>query len=226
MYERNELCPCGSEKKFKKCCINIIKSHEDVWKQRAIRLSSEINSNQKLVNTYFAVLNHAMKNNWIGACHTISSILYVLLKEQGFNSKLEIGFVTSSKIPKEFCHSWITLDSYIYDVGLYRANDPFQPSPFSYLELSNPIFKGVDIESLNEPNVSFGVASNLESLDNNFKKIVNMSLGRYMDASPVGEYGLWEEVLEIAKEIGLKLVIEDIREKYYEDRFMRVIMSS
>lgn len=25
-YPRNELCPCGSEKKFKKCCIDLVKS--------------------------------------------------------------------------------------------------------------------------------------------------------------------------------------------------------
>ncbi|PFR60278.1 nucleic acid-binding protein, partial [Bacillus cereus] len=82
------------------------------------------------------------------SCHTVSSILYVLLKEQGFNPKLEIGFVASSKIPKEFCHSWITLDGHLYDIGLYRANDPFNQNSFSYIELSNPIFRGVDIELL------------------------------------------------------------------------------
>ncbi|MGG5737348.1 SEC-C metal-binding domain-containing protein [Bacillus cereus group sp. IBL03679] len=73
MYERNEPCPCGSGRKYKKCCINKIENPVDVWKHKAIQLSLEINNNKNLVDTYFAVFNHAMRKQWIGACHACPS---------------------------------------------------------------------------------------------------------------------------------------------------------
>ncbi|PGS74191.1 nucleic acid-binding protein [Bacillus cereus] len=226
MYERNEPCPCGSGKKYKKCCINKIQSPVDVWRQRAIKLTLESKNNEKLVETYFAVFNHAMKKKWIGACHALSGILYILLKEQGFKPILEIGFTESSKIPFPFCHSWITLDGYSYDVGLYRSHSPFQHDINPYIEISAPIFKGIDLEQGKETNISFGVSSERESIDNNFNQLIKMTIGEYMDNWPNHKEGLWGETIEIAKTIGLTLKIEHLKNNYYEDKFQRTVMSS
>ncbi|MCU5681268.1 SEC-C domain-containing protein [Bacillus wiedmannii] len=226
MYERNELCPCGSGRKYKKCCIDKIQNPVDIWKQRALQLSSEIPNNERLVETYFAVFNHAMRKQWIGACHALSSILYILLKEQGFNSNLEIGFTKSSKVPFPFCHSWITLDGFPYDVGLYRSHSPFQHDVNPYIEIATPIFKGIDLEDGAVTNISFGVPSNRESIDNNFKQLIKMTLGEYMKNWPNQKNGLWGETIEIAERIGLTLKIDELKAKYYEDRFQRYVMSS
>ncbi|COF40547.1 Predicted metal-binding protein related to the C-terminal domain of SecA [Streptococcus pneumoniae] len=226
MYERNEPCPCGSGRKYKKCCINKIENPVDVWKQKAIQLSLEINNNKNLVDTYFAVFNHAMRKQWIGACHALSSILYILLKEQGFKPNLEIGFTESSKVPFSFCHSWITLDGFPYDVGLYRSHSPFQHDINPYLQISAPIFKGIDIESGVVTNISFGVSSDRESIDNNFKRITNMTLVEYMENWPNHKDGLFGETIEIAEKIGLTLKIDDLKTRYYEDRFHISVVSS
>ncbi|BCC80243.1 YecA family protein [Bacillus cereus] len=225
MYERNEPCPCGSGRKYKKCCINKTENPLDVWEQRAIQLSLEIKNNKNLVDTYFGVFNHAMKKQWIGACHALSSILYVLLKEQGFNPNLEIGFTESSKIPFPFCHSWITLDGHPYDVGLYRSHSPFQYDMNPYIEISAPIFKGVDIDNGVVTNVSFGVSSDRESIDNNFKQLTKMTLGEYMGNWPSHKNGLWGETIEIAERIGLTLKINELKAKYSEDRFQKSVVS-
>ncbi|HFJ9374848.1 TPA: YecA family protein [Bacillus nitratireducens] len=225
MYERNEPCPCGSGRKYKKCCINKIENPLDVWEQRAIQLSLEIKNNKNLVDTYFAVFNHAMKKQWIGACHALSSILYVLLKEQGFKPNLEIGFTESSKIPFPFCHSWVTLDGHPYDVGLYRSHSPFQHDMNPYIEISAPIFKGVDIENGAATNVSFGVSSDRESIDNNFKQLTKMTLGEYMGNWPSHKDGLWGETIDIAEKIGLTLKINELKAKYSEDRFQKSMVS-
>ena len=42
MYQRNEPCPCGSGKKYKKCCINKISNPVDLWKQKAFQLTLDI----------------------------------------------------------------------------------------------------------------------------------------------------------------------------------------
>ncbi|MFJ7616183.1 SEC-C metal-binding domain-containing protein [Bacillus cereus] len=226
MYERNEPCPCGSGKKYKKCCINKIQSPIDVLRQRAIHLSLEIKNNDNLVDTYFAVFNHAMRKKWVGACHALSGILYILLKEQGFKPRLEIGFTKSSKIPFPFCHSWINLDGYTYDVGLYRSHSPFKHDINPYIQISNPIFKGIDLEQGKVSNVSFGVSSERESIDNNYNQLIKMTIGEYMDNWPNHKDGLWGETIEIAERIGLNIKIDYLKSEYYEDKFQRTVMSS
>ena len=39
---RNDVCPCGSEKKYKKCCLET--QHNQLLKQREIKEITEINS--------------------------------------------------------------------------------------------------------------------------------------------------------------------------------------
>jgi hypothetical protein len=114
-----------------------------------------------------------------------------------------------------------------YDVGLYRSHSPFQHDINPYLEISAPIFKGIDIESGVVTNISFGVSSNRESIDNNFKQITNMTLVEYMENWPPNHKdGLFGETIEIAEKIGLTLKIDDLKTRYYEDRFHRSVVSS
>lgn len=109
-------------KKYKKCCINKILNEKGLWKQRALILGSQYPYNEKLVNTIFAVFDHSVKEAWRGACHGVSSILYILLKEQGIDCCLQLRFVKADSVPFSFCHSWITIDGDTFDVGLYHSN--------------------------------------------------------------------------------------------------------
>lgn len=215
MYKRNDPCPCGSGKKYKKCCAHLNLTPQELWKQRATTLSNDNIDSEVLVNTFFAVFNHSIVKGWTGSCHAVSSILHILLKEQGINSKLNIGFVKADKIPFPFCHSWITVNNLIYDIGLYRSNSlsPFTP----YIEVSAPIFKSVNVESGEKTPISFGVSTS--RMDFNYQLLTTNSLGEYMDGWPAHKDGLWGEIVEVAARIGINANKFSLTEKYYEEQF-------
>lgn len=219
MAERNDPCPCGSGKKYKKCCINKeISTPFDIWKQRAFQISTDVKHPEPLVDSFFAVFNHSIKKNWRGACHAISGILYVLLREQGIHAQLKVGFVKSPKVHFEFSHSWVEVDEKVYDLGLYRSNPPVA-SPNEYQELSAPIFHNIDLEANMETSIRYGVPSVREKTDRNLQTILNMTLGDYMNGWPNHKNGLWGEVIEIADRLGLSLNLHEIKEKYTNEQF-------
>lgn len=226
MYQRNEPCPCGSGKKYKKCCINKISNPVDLWKQKAFQLTLDIENNQNMIDTYFAVFNHSVRKQWIGACHALSGILYILLKEQGFEPNLEIGFTKSSKVPFPFCHSWITMGGLPYDIGLYRSHSPYKHDGKPYIEISAPIFKGINLAEGLETNISFGVSSDRENIDRNYNMLSKMSLGEYMDNWPNHKDGLWGETIEIAEKIGLNITVDKLKDNYYKDVFHKTTSTS
>lgn len=220
MVGRNDLCPCGSGKKYKKCCINNkVFSPEDIWKQRASQISTDVHDHEALVDTFFALFKHSMKKNWRGACHSLSSILYVLLQEQGIKAQLRVGFVKSPKISFEFSHSWVEINGRVYDLGLYRSNPPTS-SPIEYQELSAPIMNSLNLDTNTETDIEYNVLTTNEKTDRNLQTILNMTLGDYMNGWPNHKSGLWGEVIEIADQLGLPLDINDLKEKYENERFI------
>ena len=217
MCGRNEPCPCGSGKKYKKCCLNKVTNSFEEWKQRAYQISD----NKILIETFFAVFNRAMRNNWRRACHTVSSILYVLLREQGIEAQLRIGFVSFKKARATFSHSWITIDGETYDVALYRAN-PLTPGSY-FTEISAPIFKGINLESFTETDIEFGVHTDYETKDKTYQKMTETSVGNYMIGWQGHKMGLWSEVIEIATRLGIHLDYDELKSKYRHIVFQKTV---
>jgi hypothetical protein len=217
MVNRNDLCPCGSGKKFKKCCINKALNPMEFWKERALVLGTQYPNNEKLVNTFFAIFDYSLQKNWRGACHGVSSILFILLKEQGIDCKLQLGFVKAPAISFPFCHSWITIEGEVLDIGLYRSNPPIAHD--SYIEVSPPIFKGTDLQTNNPTLISFGITSNRESSDRNYQLLSQMTLGDYMKGWPLHKEGLWGETVEIAKRLNLPVNVQELKAKYANESY-------
>ncbi|MBT2626033.1 SEC-C domain-containing protein [Bacillus sp. ISL-32] len=219
MVGRNDTCPCGSGKKYKKCCINKKLDKISLWKERTLVLGIEYPFNDKLINTFFAVFDHSVKEAWRGACHGVSSILYVLLKEQGIDCKLKLGFVKAELDPFPFCHSWIIIDGEIFDVGLYRSN-PSILSPNEYLEVSAPIFRGVNLETNQPSPVQFGVTT--ERIDRTYEQLSRMTMGEYFNGWTLHKDGFWGEIIQIAKKLDLTLNIQELQEKYLDEPYKKV----
>lgn len=211
MVGRNDPCPCGSGKKYKKCCMNKNLDKNELWKQRALLIGTQYPYNEQLVNTFFAVFDYSVKKNWRGACHGLSCILYILLKEQGVDCQLQLGFVKADAVPFPFCHSWITINGEVFDVGLYRSNPPV-PSPNMYVEVSYPIFKGIDIKTNKPTPVFFDVTT--ERVDRIYEQLSRMTLGDYMKGWPLHKDGFWGEIVEIAEKLGMTVDINELQEKY------------
>lgn len=218
MVGRNDTCPCGSGKKYKKCCINNNLDEKSLWKERALAIGTPYPFNEKLVNTFLDVFDHSVKEDWRGACHGVSSILYILLKEQDIDCKLQLGFVKAESVPFPFCHSWITIDGEIFDVGLYRSNSSIL-TPNDYLEVSAPIFKGVNLETNQPSPIHFGVTT--KRIDRIYEQLSRMTMGEYLKGWPLHKDGFLGEIMRIAKKLDLPVDIQELQEKYSEQPYKK-----
>jgi hypothetical protein len=184
------------------------------WKNQARLIGSDYPFNEKLVDTYFAVFEHSEHQGWRGACHGISSILYVLLKEQDIYCELHRGYVKPANRPQTFAHSWVTIEDKVFDIALYRGNPSFiNAKPWEYDEISAPIFNGINLERNERALVSYDVPFELEGQDRTFLKIKGMTFVEYMNGGQA-PYGLWGDVMEIAKGLKLNVNIQELKEKY------------
>ena len=202
---RNDRCVCGSKKKYKKCCMN--KDIFDTWKDNSYSIleKSNFSDNQKdkLIKTFFTVLNDIRKNNIEGSCHSSSSVLYVLLKEYGFTPRLCIGEVLSKTSDSIFDHSWIEIDKMVFDAAIFL--------PLNKETADNVVFYGDDIVT-KEPSLAiYGYGKG--KLDGIARQVYEYKFNEYMDNYPFCKGGLWSMVRDFSVEIGDPLN-KDLKEKY------------
>ena len=164
----------------------------------------------KIKKTFFGVLKYIHKNDWTGACHATSSIMYLLLKEQGVDVNLYIGEVVRGSII--FDHSWLELDGKPIDAAI--SNTLIQGIRFS------PVYCGVELETgtPTEFNYSFqsggGLGPEMEFYSSN-------TLGFYLDGFPRHPKGLWGIASIIAKELGIKFNIGKAKQKYSDEQWQQ-----
>lgn len=212
---RNDFCICGSKKKYKKCCMN--KDIFDTWKDNSYSIleKSDFSDEQKdkLIKTFFTVLNDIRKNNVEGSCHQSSSILYVLLNEYGFAPSLCIGEVLSKKSGLIFDHSWIEIDKMIFDAAIFL--------PLNKETADNVVFYGDDIGT-KEPSLAvYGYGKG--ELDVVARQVYEYNFNEYMDGYPLYKGGLWSLVRDFSIKIGDPLDL-GLKEKY--DKTKRNLISN
>ena len=164
----------------------------------------------KLKKTFFAILNFIHKNDWTGACHATSSILYVLLKEQGLDVSLYVGEVKRGTII--FDHSWVELNNKPMDAAI--SSTLIDGISFS------PVLNGFDLESGKPTEMEYGYISGL-GFDQEIAPYINHPLGVYMDDFPGHPSGLWGLAKEIGKEIDLRLNTTKINNKYKNTQWLQ-----
>ncbi|MDR0880347.1 MAG: SEC-C domain-containing protein [Clostridioides sp.] len=108
MIGRNELCPCGSGKKYKKCCMN-----KDVISERAMR---EVETLQKRYSDlYTKIYNFAQQEKYRGELKKVREIFYVM-DDEDINSKFEVFFNTY------FLQDHIMENKKVITVEFFEAN--------------------------------------------------------------------------------------------------------
>lgn len=194
---RNDPCSCGSKLKYKKCCLNKPKFWQ--WEENSIGIMAEIPAGEAITKTFFELLRFADKKEWTGACHAISAVLHVLLKEQGIHSELCVGEVCVNHAT--FSHSWLEINGEVFDVSIYLQDSLSNP----------PVFKGIDVATEQKTVVEYAVP--LVYWDNTARMILKTNFITYMDSFPEQKNGLWDYVIEVGSKIGLDLSL-DVRAKY------------
>lgn len=200
MTGRNEKCPCGSGKKYKHCHLNTEKlTITDI--AACVPFSHE--HKEIIWNTFFAMHEDFQSHPNAGACHLISGIMYILLREQNIQADLCIGEVQNTMEGYCFDHSWIEIDSKPFDISIQLTWDERRNAP---------VFAGYD---LNEGKPSkFNYRFKAAGLGSVAWRVNQIPFVTYIDGAndTVG----WSAAIRIGKKLGLSLDRETLRQRYQE----------
>ena len=201
----NDPCPCGSRKKYKKCCF-----HKESMSDKSLiyAVINESGYDESLARVLSNMNDYIKEKELQGACHSSSSVLYVVLSELGYTPSLMIGEVAGDKLP--FDHSWIELDGKIIDLAISYTMDNGRAA-------SEPIVLG--------KNIRFGTPTYLEygikylGLNGEALQVYRMPFVEYMDKYPYEKNGLWSVVQRVLeKDIDIKA----LRDKYKDTKRIKV----
>ena len=176
----------------------------DILRKNAAELSGE--NEEKLYNSFFAVDDYFKKVSKKGLCHVISSIHYVILKEQGIEAQLFIGEVHHNHPLKSYCfdHSWVETNGLIYDIAVQNPHHGI-PHP--------PVYAGLELSLKRKPALTYGVMTGYEWSDDTVL-VLKTPFVSYMDQFHYDGKGAWEMVQELCQQLGIVVEIHDMRKKY------------
>ncbi|HEX3027080.1 MAG TPA: hypothetical protein VHR42_07630 [Clostridia bacterium] len=156
----------------------------------------------EISEAFYELLVTIEENNWSGACHSASAILYVLFSELEIHAELCVGEVQFDTTIID--HSWVEANTEIYDASIYRG--------ICGISLSPPVFRSLNIETQKPADGVYGIAK--DGIGETARSILSVSLSDYMDHYTVCENGLWNYVREIGNRVGLSVDISRLRQKY------------
>lgn len=157
----------------------------------------------KIHNTFFAVSDYHKKNPNPGACHLISSILHVLLKEQGIENDLCIGEVIQDN-NNFFDHSWIEIDGKVFDIAIQLTLQG---------DMNFPVYAGYDLGTSHLVNNIYGVTTP-SGLDSDAQKVLETPFVKYMSEYPHYKTGAWHVIKLVGKELRLKYDLPGLKSRY------------
>ena len=194
---RNDPCPCGSGKKYKNCCLSY---GTQSIRDRINRLVKEHGYDSTMSHILCNMYYNMKKKQWLGACHAISSILYVALSEIGYKPSLCIGEVTGNNL--YFDHSWITIDGMIIDFAINKTLLNGDPA-------SGIIIFDQDIETGLSSCLTYGVQG--RGIEDDALLVAEMPFVTFMNMYPDEEKGLWSIVEKV---LGITIDISQMEQKY------------
>ena len=206
---RNDPCICGSGMKYKKCCLG--KGTQGMfrkWKENAFIILEDTPEKEQIINSFFKMLEIIEIENWDGACHSVSSVLFLILREIGLEPSLYVGEVAYGGF--EFSHSWVEINNKIYDIAIYKGLDNVSLHP--------PVFDGLNISNLQKTECIYGIKE-LDALDAFASPILNIGIVEYMNNFPKRKDGLWYYVREVSAAINLTVDIDELKKKYSETKW-------
>jgi hypothetical protein len=169
----------------------------------ADELPFEHEQKSAIYNTFFAISNYYKNNPNPGACHLISSIFHVLLKEQGIENDLCIGEVTYGN-GLFYDHSWIEIDGKVFDIAIQLTLKD---------EINPPVYAGYDLFTEKIADRVYGTMSP-SGFDFDAEKIIETPFVKYMNAYPRFKEGAWQIVKIIGKDLRLKFDLNELPKRY------------
>ena len=174
-----------------------------MFNEQIIEAVKNARYDEKISNVLVNLMNYMEKNQWIGACYATSTVLYVCLKELGYEPKLCIGEAfTEFPVSMSFDHGWIELDGKIIDLACSMTLLNGYPA-------SPPVIFDKEILSNEFHHIEYGIKG--RGLDLEAKRVMSSPLKKYMLDFPNEKGGLFGVVNIVLNHKGS---IKNIRDKY------------
>lgn len=166
------------------------------WKSSADRLTEKNPKGFKVRNSFCSLVDFIHREDWQGACHASTTVLFSLLSAQGIEADICLGEVCFGDI--FFDHSWVEVDGEIYDAAISNTlvSGLFFP----------PVFRGIDLATAQPTELRYGIPSG-QGYDASAEWIRSISVSEYMSAFPDHPQGLLGMAKAIGKSAGLRVNI-------------------
>jgi hypothetical protein len=197
----DEGSPCGSPRTERDRVVVVDPS--DSLKQAALEILGSDPAGPRIARTMQAVYDLMEAVRWDGACHAISALMFVLLREQGVQATLRLGEVAFGD--GHFDHSWIEINGAVFDVAIARPLDPVSGH--------SPVVGGRHVHDGQPTPLIYGAVSGLPQ-DADAARRQNMQLGEYMDVFPEHPQGLWGVAVDVGAQLGLHASAHSLRQRY------------
>jgi len=170
------------------------------WNDVAAGVTFEHIFKDRIFTTFMALNDDFKRYPNAGACHLLSGVFHVLLKEQDIESSLCIGEVQRSD-KFYFDHSWVEIEELPFDIAIQLNLNG---------EQNAPVFAGCDLDT--GMKTRFNYRFKQFGLSGEARMVQEIPFNRYMDGAPKGVG--WDAVERIGKVLGLKLNVSELRIKH------------
>lgn len=190
------------------------------WRATAEVVAEREGVHPAVLEIFFHVLEHIADEDWYGACHSSSTILYMLFQEHDIDAEILIGEVVAK--PWQFDHSWIEIDGAIYDAAVAFPHPDGEP-------VGGPIFAGYDLSTDDETANKYGIGT-FDTLGGDAQTIARLSIGTYYTFADQRAYvecvgngypapePLWDRAARIAQAMGLSKTREQLASEHFDIR--------
>lgn len=178
----------------------------ETWFANARIASESVANGEKIISAWEVVLKFIWQQQYAGACHDTSAVLYMLLCELGLSPTLNIGEVKSPV--GVFDHSWVEVNGLIFDPAICL------PQPGGRY-VGGPIFASIDLTTNETTRLLYGVKSG-EGLGPEALVPASTTFSEYAAIQP--PLNIWILVVALAGRMGMDMTFIGSETKYGSTR--------
>lgn len=178
---------------------------DNLLKKRIQSIVADKGYHKSIADSISDLYSYMRSKRFIGGCHALSSVLYVVLSELGQNPSLCIGECEKRGL-KSFDHSWICVDEKVIDLAIYM------PLTMPINSVSGPVVFNVDIVTMMPTETIYGLNTGLP-LSDETELVINTPFVEYMSRFPGERGGLWTLARQILFPY-LQITPESLIKKY------------
>lgn len=165
------------------------------------KAAKKLHIEKPIVKAYIAVLKVIHKSALINVSKEAAVLLYIVLKELGYDAELIEGQGIDAETGAVFEHAWVLLNRRIYDIGIAYK--------YPAIQYDAPIFSGVDVDLMKR---HINQYRGIREIDLNAQNCINgMSIYQYIERGSRG----WQLYKRVFAELKIRFSLKHLYEEYH-----------